>query len=90
IVTFLIQQAGLKRTEAHTGAVTLIQRFGSAANRTHRNAASASDARRSGSRHTVAHRSTHSFRRLGVEVVGFLLDIEPVDAGRGLGDPAQP
>jgi len=29
---FLIQQAGLKRTEADTGAVTLIQRFGSAAN----------------------------------------------------------
>jgi len=27
---FLIQQAGLKRTEADTGAVTLIQRFGSA------------------------------------------------------------
>ena len=32
IATFLIQQAGLKRTEAATGAVTLIQRFGSAAN----------------------------------------------------------
>ena len=32
IATFLIKQAGLKRTEAHTGAVTLIQRFGSAAN----------------------------------------------------------
>ena len=32
ISTFLIQQAGLKRTEAVTGAVTLIQRFGSAAN----------------------------------------------------------
>jgi hypothetical protein len=32
IATFLIRQAGLKRTEAHTGAVTLIQRFGSAAN----------------------------------------------------------
>jgi len=32
IATFLIQQAGLKRTEAHTGAVTLIRRFGSAAN----------------------------------------------------------
>ncbi|MGI8426108.1 MAG: transposase [Actinomycetota bacterium] len=32
IGTFLIQQAGLKRTEAQTGAVTLIQRFGSAAN----------------------------------------------------------
>jgi hypothetical protein len=31
IATFLIQQAGLQRTEAHTGAVTLIQRFGSAA-----------------------------------------------------------
>src|SRR5215216_1129706 len=30
--TNLIQQAGLERTEAHTGAVTLIQRFGSAAN----------------------------------------------------------
>ena len=30
--TFLIKQAGLKRTDAHTGAVTLIQRFGSAAN----------------------------------------------------------
>ena len=29
---FLIKQAGLKRTEAATGAVTLIQRFGSAAN----------------------------------------------------------
>jgi hypothetical protein len=32
IATFLIKQAGLKRTEANTGAVTLIQRFGSAAN----------------------------------------------------------
>jgi integrase-like protein/putative transposase len=32
IATFLIQQAGLQRTEAHTGSVTLIQRFGSAAN----------------------------------------------------------
>ena len=32
ISTFLTQQAGLKRTEAQTGAVTLIQRFGSAAN----------------------------------------------------------
>ena len=32
IGSFLIKQAGLKRTEAHTGAVTLIQRFGSAAN----------------------------------------------------------
>src|ERR671914_2286809 len=32
IATFLIKQAGLKRTEADTGAVTLIQRFGSAAN----------------------------------------------------------
>jgi len=32
ISTFLSQQAGLKRTEAQTGAVTLIQRFGSAAN----------------------------------------------------------
>jgi len=30
ISTFLIQQAGLKRTEAQSGAVTLIQRFGSA------------------------------------------------------------
>ncbi len=32
IATFLIQQAGLKRSDAQTGAVTLIQRFGSAAN----------------------------------------------------------
>ncbi len=32
IATFLIKQAGLKRTEAATSAVTLIQRFGSAAN----------------------------------------------------------
>jgi hypothetical protein len=32
ISTFLIQQAGLKRTEDDTSAVTLIQRFGSAAN----------------------------------------------------------
>ena len=32
ISTFLIQQTGLKRAEAQTGAVTLIQRFGSAAN----------------------------------------------------------
>lgn len=32
ISTFLTKQAGLKRTEAQTGAVTLIQRFGSAAN----------------------------------------------------------
>ncbi len=32
IATFLIQQMGLQRTEAKTGAVTLIQRFGSAAN----------------------------------------------------------
>ena len=32
IATFLIKQAGLKRAEAATGAVTLIQRFGSAAN----------------------------------------------------------
>jgi hypothetical protein len=32
ISTFLIQQAGLKRNQTHTGAVTLIQRFGSAAN----------------------------------------------------------
>jgi len=29
ISTFLIQQAGLKRTDATTGAVTLIQRFSS-------------------------------------------------------------
>ena len=32
IARFLIKQAGAKRSEAHTGAVTLIQRFGSAAN----------------------------------------------------------
>ncbi len=32
ISTFLIQQTGSQRTEAKTGAVTLIQRFGSAAN----------------------------------------------------------
>ena len=32
IARFLIKQAGLKGGEAHTGAVTLIQRFGSAAN----------------------------------------------------------
>ena len=32
IGTFLIKQAGLKHTDASTGAVTLIQRFGSAAN----------------------------------------------------------
>ena len=32
IAAFLIKQAGLKRSQAHTGAVTLIQRFGSAAN----------------------------------------------------------
>jgi Transposase zinc-binding domain/Putative transposase len=32
IARFLIQQAGLKGGDAHTGAVTLIQRFGSAAN----------------------------------------------------------
>ena len=32
ISTFLIKQAGLKRSDAQTGAVTLIQRFGSAAN----------------------------------------------------------
>jgi Putative transposase/Transposase zinc-binding domain len=32
ISTFLIQQAGLKRAEAQSGAVTLIQRFGSTAN----------------------------------------------------------
>jgi hypothetical protein len=28
IARFLIKQAGLKGSEAHTGAVTLIQRFG--------------------------------------------------------------
>jgi len=32
IATFLIKQSGRKRAQAHTGAVTLIQRFGSAAN----------------------------------------------------------
>jgi hypothetical protein len=32
ITSFLIKQAGLKRTAANTGAVTLIQLFGSAAN----------------------------------------------------------
>lgn len=32
ISTFLIKQAGLKVSEGHTGAATLIQRFGSAAN----------------------------------------------------------
>jgi hypothetical protein len=32
ISTFLIKQAGLKRTQADTGAVILVQRFGSAAN----------------------------------------------------------
>ncbi len=32
ISTFLAKQAGLQRSEAQTGAVTLIQRFGSAAN----------------------------------------------------------
>ncbi len=32
INTFLIQQTRVNRTEANTGAVTLIQRFGSAAN----------------------------------------------------------
>jgi hypothetical protein len=32
IATFLIKRAGLKRRQADTGAVTLIQRFGSAAN----------------------------------------------------------
>ena len=32
IPTFLIKQAGLNRRQANTGAVTLIQRFGSAAN----------------------------------------------------------
>jgi hypothetical protein len=31
IATFLIKQAGLQRTKAGTGAVTFIQRFGSAA-----------------------------------------------------------
>jgi hypothetical protein len=32
IATFLLKQSGLQRSEAATGAVTLIQRFGSAAN----------------------------------------------------------
>ena len=32
IATFLIKQAGLKHTEAHTGAVTLRKPIGSAAN----------------------------------------------------------
>ena len=32
IARFLLKQAGLKRTAVDTGAVTLIQRFGSAAN----------------------------------------------------------
>jgi len=32
IASFLVKQAGLKRSAAKTGAVTLIQRFGSAAN----------------------------------------------------------
>ena len=32
IATFLLKQSGLQRGQAHTGAVTLIQRFGSAAN----------------------------------------------------------
>lgn len=32
IAGFLLKQAGVKRTVAGTGAVTLIQRFGSAAN----------------------------------------------------------
>ena len=32
IARFLLKQTGLKRTAAETGAVTLIQRFGSAAN----------------------------------------------------------
>ncbi|MDP1557777.1 MAG: transposase zinc-binding domain-containing protein [Nitrosomonas sp.] len=32
ISTFLIKQAGFKRRDAQTGAITLIQRFGSAAN----------------------------------------------------------
>jgi hypothetical protein len=34
IATFLIKHAGLHRRQADTGAVTLIQRFGSAANLT--------------------------------------------------------
>ena len=32
IATFLIKQSGLQRSQAHSGALTLIQRFGSAAN----------------------------------------------------------
>ena len=32
ISTYLINKVGLKVSEAHTGAVTLIQRFGSALN----------------------------------------------------------
>jgi hypothetical protein len=32
VAAFLIKQSGLQRTQAHTGAVTLIQRCGSAAN----------------------------------------------------------
>jgi Putative transposase len=32
IASFLTKQAGLKQSQADTGAVTLIQRFGSAAN----------------------------------------------------------
>jgi len=32
VPAFLIKQSGLQRSQAHTGAVTLIQRFGSAAN----------------------------------------------------------
>ena len=32
ISSFLIKQAGFRADEAHTGAITLIQRFGSAAN----------------------------------------------------------
>ena len=32
LATFVIHQAGLTHTQAQTGAVTLIQRFGSAAN----------------------------------------------------------
>jgi hypothetical protein len=32
VAAFLVKQSGLKRGQAHTGAVTLIQRFGSAAN----------------------------------------------------------
>ena len=32
IATFLIKQSGLNRSHAHSGAITLIQRFGSSAN----------------------------------------------------------